>query len=126
MDKKNNFNITGKVLKFCYAYAETLHGKNSAIEAGYKESRARIQASELLARPEVNEKINELKVAVHDKRIVSYEEACVVVSDILKDEATVRTTDRLAATNLLGKMRGWHEAKPPETKPIEIKITYDK
>ena len=62
--------ITDQQERFCIAYIKSLNGSAAAIEAGYSQKTAAVQASDLLSRPNIIAKIQELRDKVNDMAVV--------------------------------------------------------
>jgi phage terminase small subunit len=60
--------ISPKQERFCEEYLLDLNGTQAAVRAGYGEKGAKVRACELLAKPEIQERVAELK-AEREKRV---------------------------------------------------------
>lgn len=95
--------LTPKQKAFCEHYAG--NGGNAtqaAIDAGYSEDGARVEGSRLLTNANVLEYIRELSAPSENKRIADATEIKEFWSSIMRDNSE-KTTDRLKASELLGK-----------------------
>ena len=68
MNRKLYAMLKAKQEAFCQAYADNPNGAAAARTAGYAESGARQEASRLLAKPEIAERLDELRLAAAERR----------------------------------------------------------
>ena len=95
--------LTTKQKAFCELYAG--NGGNAtqaAIDAGYSEDTAKQIGSENLTKPDLLEYIRELSAPAENKRIADATEIKEFWSSVMRD-IEEKTTDRLKASELLGK-----------------------
>lgn len=88
--------------RFCQAYIKDLNGTKAAITAGYAEKSARIQAAQLLARPNIFARVSELKEA-QAKRLQ------VKADDVLMELKRVALVDVTLAFDEMGALKPLHE-----------------
>jgi phage terminase small subunit len=104
---------------FCLEYLVDLNGAQAAIRAGYSEHTARQIASELLTKPDIENRLQQLM----EERTKSVQ---IEVDDVLRDiletrkEAALdkRYSERLKANELLGKYKKMWVDKV-ETQPLD-------
>lgn len=80
--------LTEKNLMFCYEYVKDFNASRSAKDAGYSERTAYSTGHELLKKPEVQAKVQELKKEIVDRNKITVDEciqalAFVVRADVL-------------------------------------------
>lgn len=103
--------LTNKQLAFCREYVIDSNGKQAAIRAGYSEHTAESQASRLLSNVKVKVEIDRLLAITRAESVASRKQRqefwSATLSNTLKDDTgkaiTVSMTDRLRASELLGK-----------------------
>lgn len=71
---------------FCYAYVELNNGLQAAIKAGYKPHTAAVQASQLLTRPNIRKKIQELREKAQNANIATAQEVMEYFTKVMKGE----------------------------------------
>lgn len=107
--KSANPRLTERQRIFCREYAKTGNGKQSARKAGYAESNAHIQASDLLTRTYIQEEISRLREKAEKKSIMSSQEVMELYSAIARGEVKdqfgldASLADRIKAMNELAK-----------------------
>lgn len=122
--------FTAKQEQFCYNYVinpdTKYNATESAIKAGYSEDTAYSIASELLRKPEIKDKINELSREVrlsHEALVNKWIEA---VYEIAEDPSSTKTI-RLRAYDMIGKYLGIYvEKRELEHKGLNLKIEFIK
>ena len=82
----NNNELNARQEAFCYYYAETHNGTQSAIRAGYKEETAYAQASRLLKNVKVAKKIAELTEAQRKESIASAQDVMEYLTAVMRGE----------------------------------------
>lgn len=97
--------ITAKQKKFCEYYIGCGNATEAALKAGYKESYARDQIHKLLQKVGICRYIEELNKKIEKNKIASITEIQEFWTGILKSE-NYKITDRLKASELLGKSKG--------------------
>lgn len=127
----DNYKLTKKQLDFCIYYTETGNGTQSAIRAGYKETTARWQASNLLTKPNIRRKIHDLQHQDVKHRIATANEVMDfftrVMNGQVKDQFGLEASlsDRLKAANELAKRTVDIEQKAEEKdNSIHIKLDW--
>ena len=60
--------------RFCQEYVKDLNGTQAEIRAGYSPRTARVKVSQLLAVPEVQERVAELKAGVAERNAITVDE----------------------------------------------------
>lgn len=71
---------------FCDYYIEYNNGTKAAIKAGYKESNARIQASQLLTRPNIQAYIQKEKNNIHAETIANARQVMEFFTRVMNGE----------------------------------------
>jgi phage terminase small subunit len=109
--------LTPQQLRFCEEYIVDLNGSEAAVRAEYSRKSSRSIASELLAKPQIQEKISELK-AERSKRVE------VTADDVLK---TLKTAVDLDIFQLLNAKGEWKPLKdiPPEIRKLITSVEFD-
>ena len=138
MQRKED-DVTPKQRKFCYEYLKDLNAKAAAIRAGYSKKTAEVTGCKLKKRPEIKNKIRELREAYMDEAIMSAKEVEYILSKAARgemEEETIVTEgigegksraikmmkqigarDRIRALELMGKR---HDLFAKET---EVQVT---
>lgn len=75
-----------KQLRFCEEYIIDHNATQAAIRAGYSPKSARTQASELLTKPNIQEKIQELAEKVSTENIATAEEVLEHFTKVMRGE----------------------------------------
>lgn len=75
-----------KQLRFCEEYIIDHNATQAAIRAGYSPKSARTQASELLTKPNIQEKIQELAEKVSTENIATAEEVLLHFTKVMRGE----------------------------------------
>lgn len=75
-----------KQLRFCEEYIIDHNATQAAIRAGYSPKSARTQASELLTKPNIQEKIQELAEKVSTENIATAEEVLQHFTKVMRGE----------------------------------------
>jgi phage terminase small subunit len=113
-------------MRFCQEYVTDLNGEQAAIRAGYSPKTARFQASDLLTRPNVQEKLAELQayrakaLEVTAERIlaewakIAFTEP--IVKGLLKHEHKLHALD--SAAKHLGMFKERHEVTGKDGAPL--------
>ena len=97
--------MTEKQRRFAEAYAKDPNATAAAVAAGYSVRSAYSTGQRLLKNVEVQEYIHALSEPEHDARIASAEDVRRFWTQVMNDN-TAKTTDRLKASELLGKSFG--------------------
>ena len=118
---KKGSNLTPKQEKFCLEYVKDLNGTQAAIRAGYSEKTARSTAAEYLAKPNIKERVQELKESSRGRAIITMDDIRKGVADIATSEEE-KSADRLKAFDMLTKMFGGYEEHNDQKKP-DLKAT---
>ena len=128
--------ITVKQEKFCNEYVKTGNATQSYINAGYKsnENVARVEASKLLAKPNIQARVQELMKELHDDSIADQQEILRYLTSVLRGKATElyvtqkgetiekppSISDRTKASELLGKRYGMWVDKVDLSGQVEL------
>lgn len=98
---------------FIEEYLIDFNGKNAAIRAGYSEDTAKVQASRMLAEPNIQA---EVQKRLEARRLESKGRAQKVIDDLhtIADRAA-RDSDKIRANELLGKHYGLFNEKIEHT-----------
>lgn len=97
--------MTEKQRRFAEAYAKDPNATAAAVAAGYSARSAYSTGQRLLKNVEVQEYIHALSEPEHESRIASAEDVRRFWTLVMND-STAKTTDRLKASELLGKSSG--------------------
>ena len=95
---------------FCEYYVASGNATESAINAGYKEKYAGVNADKLLKNTNIQKYIEELQEKAKGNRIMTAIERREFLTSMIKDGA-VKDTDRLKALDILNKMDGDYTQK---------------
>ena len=95
---------------FCEYYVASGNATESAINAGYKEKYAGVNADKLLKNTNIQKYIEELQEKTKTSRIMTAIERREFLTSMIKDGA-VKDTDRLKALDILNKMDGEYTQK---------------
>jgi phage terminase small subunit len=119
--------LNNKQTAFCLEYIKDFNITQAAIRVGYSEKTARQQGSRLFANVNVQNYIGELKdVAVKDKNKIIDEN--LKFWNKIRDDETERITDRLRASEYLGKYAAMFTEKFEHTGkdggPMDINIKW--
>ena len=95
---------------FCEYYVASGNATDSAINAGYKEKYAGVNADKLLKNTNIQKYIEELQEKAKGNRIMTAIERREFLTSMIKDGA-VKDTDRLKALDILNKMDGEYTQK---------------
>jgi len=88
--------LTPKQIKFCEEYVVDLNGTQAAIRAGYSEKTANEQASQLLAKLSIQEKVKELQNGLSESTLTKAE-------DVINELKKTAFSD---ITNFIGQVSG--------------------
>jgi phage terminase small subunit len=108
--------MTEKEEKFCYEYLKDYNATKSAIRAGYSEKSAYSIGSENLKKPELLEKITELKNKLSEVSELTALSVVLRLKSIIESE-TEKTSDRLKAIEVSAKLLGFNE---PEKQIVQF------
>lgn len=103
------FHLDKRQLEFCINYVETANGTQSAIDAGYSKNSARYQASILLTRQNIRDKIDSLLQAKNAPRIATGQQVMEFFTRMMNGEEKdqfgieVSAGDRIKAAQELAK-----------------------
>ena len=95
---------------FCEYYVASGNATESAINAGYKEKYAGVNADKLLKNTNIQKYIEELQEKAKGNRIMTAIERREFLTSMIKD-GSVKDTDRLKALDILNKMDGEYTQK---------------
>lgn len=122
--------LTPRQQEFVRLYlANGNHGKQAAIDAGYKANSAVVQSSQMLARPEIQDEIKRLMAPKTDHQLASVEGRAdwlrsIVTGDLRDDEdKPARMAERIKALELLGKMSGDFIERKHVTGDVQLNFT---
>lgn len=104
-----------KQLRFCEEYIIDHNATQAAIRAGYSPKSARTQASELLTKPNIQEKIQELAEKVSTEKIATAEEVLQHFTKVMRgelfDQAVKRDEDgNLQKVDVVAKLSDRNKA----------------
>lgn len=91
--------------KFVAAYARLGNAAQAAIEAGYSAKTARQIGQALLTKIDIKNAVANLTEKTHSNLIASAQERQQLLTSLMRSEKE-KTSDRLKAVELLGKMQG--------------------
>ena len=91
--------------RFCELYAGGKSGAEAATQAGYAPKSAKVQASRLLTKANVQQHLRLLSSQIEKAAIASAEEALETVTGILRDKMS-KDSDRLKAATMILKASG--------------------
>lgn len=119
---------------FCQYYVELGNGAQAAIKAGYKETTARHQASQLLTKKHIKDEIARIKQPLEDKHIATGQEVMEFFTKMMNGEIKdafgldATNSDRLKAANELAKrtVDVDNRAKGQADAKVEISINWDR
>lgn len=100
--------LKGRRELFAREYLKDLHGKNAALRAGYSPTSAQTEASQLLAIPDVQERVAELARARNEKLEVE-------ARDVVLELVRMLTSDPALVCNEDGTVKNVHEI------PIDVR-----
>ena len=131
--KSKSRGLTEQQKIFCREYVKTGNGQQSAIKAGYKETTARHQASQLLTRQHIKDEITRLNQRKENKAIMDAQEVMELFSAVARGEIKdqfgldASLADRLKAMNEIAKRTVDIENRIKGTPDnvINIKIDWD-
>ena len=112
--------LTTKQRLFVQYYLETYNATQAAILAGYSERSARSIAAENLAKPDIAAEINR-HVEIMG---MGANERLATLSAIARDKAG-KTSDRLRAIELLGKLAGDYTERREQSTNAYIRVSFD-
>ena len=97
--------LTPRQEKFCAEYAVEPNGQQAAVRAGYAPHAARITASQILTRPNIQERLRQINAPRLRKLEITAERVLAQTAGIAFNEtdARVRHFDQIEALKLLGK-----------------------
>lgn len=104
---------------FAEEYIKDLHGEKSAIRAGYSKKSARVQASQLLTRPNIKAYIEELRERATSENILT----SIQIKEMLSARAQ-ESLDQigLKAIDILNRMQGEYVDKSEIKVDGEVKF----
>ena len=102
--------LNARQKSFCEFYVASGNATESAINAGYKEKYAGVNADKLLKNTNIQKYIEELQEKAKGNRIMTAIERREFLTSMIKDGA-VKDTDRLKALDILNKMDGEYTQK---------------
>lgn len=113
--------LTDKQERFCEEYVIDLNATQAAIRAGYSEKTAYSIGNENLIKPEIQNRIAELKNQISERNSLTVDQ----LVDRLKQIGFEDEKDRVAALDKLMKHLGGYEkdnSQKVPIKPLEFKI----
>lgn len=114
--------LTPKQAAFVHEYLVDLNATQAAIRAGYSEKTARSVAAENLAKPNIQQAIQEARDAREKRSMITVEWVLAQIASIAQDEET-QQRDRLKALELLGKHLGmWERREDTESQGVKVCI----
>ena len=116
--------LTAKQKQFCIEYLKDFNGTQAAIRAGYSENSAKEQASQHLTKLNIKEylKLLSQEILGDDIKIIIQN---VTFWENIRDAADQSTSDRLKASDLLGKYKAMFTDKIEQTGTMNITIGND-
>ena len=119
-------NLTPKQEQFCREYVIDFNATQAAIRAGYSENGAEVQAHRMLSNANIQELIKSLQDTTAEKLQITKEMIVENIKSIAFSE-TAKDRDRLAGSELLGKVLGIFEKdNRQKTDNITIKVSRKK
>ena len=103
---------------FCEFYVASGNATESAIKAGYKEQTARVTASKILTKANIQEYVKELQEKAKTSRIMTAIERREFLTELIKNR-NEKAADRLKALDILNKMDGEYMEKIQMTGEIK-------
>ena len=117
--------LTAKQKKFCIEYFKDFNGTQSAIRAGYSKDTAAVIASENLTKLNIKEYLDKLaqEITGNDIKIIIEN---VRFWEETRDDPECSRTDRLKASDLLGKYKAMFTEKIEHSGSIinSLKVEY--
>jgi len=113
--------LTAKQKQFCIEYLKDFNGTQAAIRAGYSKDTANEQSSRLLINVNVKKKIQKLADEILGNDIKFILEN-VYFWQSVRDDKEQSTTDRLKASDLLGKYKAMFTEKIEHSGGVNINI----
>ena len=114
--------LTPKQAAFVHEYLVDLNATQAAIRAGYSEKTARSVAAENLAKPNIQQAIQEARDAREKRSMITVEWVLAQIASIAQDEEA-QQRDRLKALELLGKNLGmWERREDTESQGVKVCI----
>lgn len=114
--------LTPKQAAFVHEYMIDLNATQAAIRAGYSEKTARSVAAENLAKPNIQQAIQEARDAREKRSMITVEWVLAQIASIAQDEEA-QQRDRLKALELLGKHLGmWERREDTETQGVKVTV----
>ena len=103
---------------FCEFYVASGNATESAIKAGYREQTARVTASKILTKANIQEYVKELQEKAKTSRIMTAIERREFLTELIKNR-NEKAADRLKALDILNKMDGEYMEKIQMTGEIK-------
>ena len=103
---------------FCEFYVASGNATESAIKAGYREQTARVTASKILTKANIQEYVKELQEKAKTSRIMTSIERREFLTELIKN-GNEKAADRLKALDILNKMDGEYMEKIQMTGEIK-------
>ena len=101
--------LSARQERFCQCYANSLNATASARKAGYSEHTANVTASQMLKKPHISARIEELLIEKAERENLTGKEVIQALRDIAHNDET-RVSDKIRALELLGKhLKLWSE-----------------
>jgi len=117
--------LTAKRRAFVREYIKDFNATQAALRAGYAESSARQTASDLLSNPDIQIEIEKHQEAARSEAILTLSELQEWWSNLVTgQDPDARTTDRLKASELLGKSQGAFTDKVEQSGGMTIEVVY--
>ena len=109
---------------FCREYIKDFNGTQAAIRAGYSEKTAEVQASQLLSKLKVQEKLKELIDKMEEEAISTGQKVIAEFAKIAFSndssqfpDMPMKIQDKLKALENLGRVHGIYEVDNNQTEP---------
>lgn len=100
MNPKKDGELSEREKRFCELYAGGKSGAEAATQAGYAPKSAKVQASRLLTKANVQQHLRLLSTQIEKASIASATEALETITGILRDN-TSKDSDRIKAASML-------------------------
>ena len=113
--------LTAKQKQFCIEYLKDFNGTQAAIRAGYSDKAAKEQASENLTKTNIKEYVQKLadQITGNDNKIIIENIRFWVET---RDDVECNRSDRLKASDLLGKYKAMFTEKIQHSGDMKINI----
>lgn len=115
-------NLNKKQTAFVVEYVKDHNATQAAIRAGYSQKTARGQASDLLTKPDIQARVQELEDAAAARSGVTVDKIVQRLNDIASNPEA-KDADRIRADELLGKYLGMFTEKVKVDGQIDTSVT---